>query len=173
MSRRPSPSRPAAACYTSLLPAGRPFNCICVVVDRQSHYGPTRHRRGRVLRCPLRAHQFSNYGAVAHAACAAAAGCHDYGDALVTSPRARGGCDRRPPPEYESWTGAPPPRTSAPHAPTSVGQWRLPQGKTPQRMPPCEEFGPTVRYQGCFFVQKITFVLRKISKNCCHQRCTF
>jgi len=23
------------------------------------------------------------------------------------------------------------------------------------------------------FVQKITFVLRKINKNCCHQSCTF
>ena len=29
-----------------------------------------------------------------------------------------------------------------------------------------------VQYQACF-VQKITFVLRKINKNCCHQSCRF
>jgi len=45
--------------------------------------------------------------------------------------------------------------------------------------PPCEELDPAtlaindtdgnaVRYQ-LVFVQKITFVLRKINKNCCHQ----
>jgi len=31
----------------------------------------------------------------------------------------------------------------------------------------------SIRYQAWFFVQKITLVLRKINKNCCHQSCTY
>ena len=30
----------------------------------------------------------------------------------------------------------------------------------------------SIRYQAWFFVQKITLVLRKINKNCCHQSCS-
>ena len=45
------------------------------------------------------------------------------------------------------------------------------------RAPHCEELDPnaiTIFFL-CFtaFVQKITFVLRKINKNCCHQSCTY
>jgi len=40
------------------------------------------------------------------------------------------------------------------------------------RRPPCEELDP--KYDIKFvFMQKITFVLREINKNCCHQSCTF
>jgi len=44
--------------------------------------------------------------------------------------------------------------------------------ETPQRAPPCEK--PDSPYDIKFvFVQKITFVLRKIRKNCRHHSCTF
>ena len=62
----------------------------------------------------------------------------------------------------------------------SVHKRRLPQGndgdcprrKTPHRAPPCEELDPPCDIK-LVFVQKITFVLRKINKNCCHHICTF
>ena len=43
---------------------------------------------------------------------------------------------------------------------------------TPRRAPPCQELDPPYDIK-LVFVQKITFVLRKINKNCCHQSCTF
>ena len=47
-----------------------------------------------------------------------------------------------------------------------------PGKKTPRRAPPCEELD--LPYNVKFVsVQKITFVLRKINKYCCHQSCTF
>ena len=57
---------------------------------------------------------------------------------------------------------------------------RLPQGnggdcrrrKTPQRSPPCEELHPPYDIK-LVFVQKITFVPGKSTKNCCYQSCTF
>ena len=49
-----------------------------------------------------------------------------------------------------------------------------PRRKTPHRVPPCEELDPSaVRDIELVFVQKITFFLRKINRNCCHQSCTF
>ena len=71
-------------------------------------------------------------------------------------------------------------RPRSAQAPTSIRQW--------WRTSPCEELDPAtfffvspaindtdgnaVRYHACF-VQKITFVLRKINKNCRRQSCTF
>ena len=40
------------------------------------------------------------------------------------------------------------------------------------RAPTCEEMDPPYDVR-LVFVQKITFVFRKINKNCCHQSCTF
>jgi len=40
------------------------------------------------------------------------------------------------------------------------------------RAPPCEELDPPYDIK-LAFVQKTTFVLRKINKNCCHQSCPF
>jgi len=44
--------------------------------------------------------------------------------------------------------------------------------KTPHRAPLCEQVDPLYDIK-LVFVQKITFVLRKINKNCCHQSHTF
>ena len=58
-------------------------------------------------------------------------------------------------------------------APTSIGQWRrLTQEKNSPKSATVRGTGPAVWYQACF-VQKITFVLRKINKNYCHKSCTF
>ena len=51
------------------------------------------------------------------------------------------------------------------------GDW--PWRKTPHRPPPRGELDPSYDVKLVFFVQKITLVLRKINKNCCHQRCRF
>jgi len=58
-----------------------------------------------------------------------------------------------------------------------------PRRKTPHTAPPCEELDPATLAVNdtdgnaydikLLSVQKITFVLRKINKNCCHQSCTF
>ena len=51
--------------------------------------------------------------------------------------------------------------------------WRLPhEQNSSYRAPPCEELNPPYDIK-LVFVQKITFVVRKINKNCCHQSCTF
>jgi len=42
-----------------------------------------------------------------------------------------------------------------------------PGEKTPHRTLPCEELDPPYDME-LVFVQKITLVLRKINKNCCH-----
>ena len=48
--------------------------------------------------------------------------------------------------------------------PTSIGKWwRLPQEKTPHRAAPYDELDPPYDIK-LVFVQKITFVLRKIKK---------
>jgi len=48
-----------------------------------------------------------------------------------------------------------------------------PRRKTPHRAPPpCEELDPAYDIK-LVFMQKITSVLSKIDKNCCHQSCTF
>ena len=44
-------------------------------------------------------------------------------------------------------------------------------GKTPHRLPSCEELDPPYDVKLVFCVQKT--VLRKINKICCHQSCTF
>jgi len=43
--------------------------------------------------------------------------------------------------------------------------------QTPHRPPPCEDSDPPYDIQ-LVLVQKITSVLRKTNKNCCHQSCT-
>jgi len=50
--------------------------------------------------------------------------------------------------------------------------WRLPGRKTPDRVQPCEELDPPYDIK-LVFVQKITLVLSKINKNCCHQSCRY
>ena len=47
-----------------------------------------------------------------------------------------------------------------------------PGEKTPHAVPPCEELDPPYDIM-LVFVQKITFALRKISKDYCPQSCTF
>ena len=57
--------------------------------------------------------------------------------------------------------------------PTSIGNCGdCPRRKTHPRAPPYEELDPAYNIR-LVFVQKITFVLRKINKNYCHQSCTF
>jgi len=46
------------------------------------------------------------------------------------------------------------------------------RSKTPHRAPPCGELDPPHDMK-LVFVQEITFVLRKINRNCCHQSSTF
>jgi len=50
--------------------------------------------------------------------------------------------------------------------------WRLLREKTPHRASPCKELELSYDIK-LVFVQKITFGLGKINKNCCHQSCTF
>jgi len=45
-------------------------------------------------------------------------------------------------------------------------------GEKNYRAPPCEELDPPYDIK-LVLVQKITFVLRKINKNCYHKSCTF
>jgi len=47
-----------------------------------------------------------------------------------------------------------------------------PRRKTPHRALTCEELDPLYDIK-LVFVQKLTSVLRKINKNCCHHSCTF
>jgi len=46
-----------------------------------------------------------------------------------------------------------------------------PGEKTPQSALTCEELDPPCDIK--LFVQKITFILRKLNKTFCHQSCTF